>query len=506
MQGLGSFTVDTSSVGSPVLWTLSQPYGARNWWPCQQALGYKLDSLTLVVRVPKPYKAVSNGLLLSTRCIDTLCTYTWHTRYPIAPYLVAVSVAEYVTHTLDLTPQAGVPLLSRNHLYPADSARFAVDINNRLPGILQVFTQAFGTYPFAEEGCNHAQFTFRGGMEHQTCSFMFNFGFDLTAHELAHQWFGDLVTCGSWSELWLNEGFATWAELYAVELLEPERLVAKRQGDIRRAMANRTGTVLEQDTLNVRHLFNSALRYDKPGIILHQLRHWLGDTCFFNALKAYLGDRYHRFGFSRTRGLQHYLQLYCSKALDDYFQVWLAGPGYPKLVARWQQQRDGNISILLEQLPPQPGLPCLRVPFELRLEGTRLDGQPCDTLIRIEDSCQGLPWFGKTNWKVDRVELDPFIHWMIDKEVMPQAAVSTFAVLVAPNPAKTELAITWAGSGQSAESIELIDAVGRTVQSIRPDPQENRILVPIQELGRGLYWIRVRGTRGGLHFSKIVLE
>ena len=204
-----AFETDTNNYGDTVMWTLSEPYGAKDWWPCKQDLADKFDQLDMRVTVPKKYKVAANGLLQSITPIGLNdLQYHWKHNYPIVTYLVAFAVADYVvmTETLDLKEGE---LEFVNYVYPQDSATAAEDLRE-FKNTMDLFEDLLGPYPFRKEHYGHAQFGWGGGMEHQTMSFMANFNHGLVAHELAHQWWGNRVTCKSWNHMWLNEGMATF--------------------------------------------------------------------------------------------------------------------------------------------------------------------------------------------------------------------------------------------------------------------------------------------------------
>lgn len=212
--GFGSFYSDANRIH-----TLSQPYGAKDWWPIKQGLSDKIDSLDVALAVPFDRVGVSNGLLTGHFPGGFTDVYTYRHRYPIAPYLVAIAVGPYTLHDTTLVVK-GKNLRMEHHVY-TDPPKWIEQMGN-LHGMFELFTDLFGEYPFIKEKYGHTEFAWGGGMEHQTNSFMGNYGFELTAHELAHMWFGDKVTCGSWTDIWLNEGFATWMSGLAIEkLLDP---------------------------------------------------------------------------------------------------------------------------------------------------------------------------------------------------------------------------------------------------------------------------------------------
>ena len=209
--GFGSF-VQSIHNGVPVIWTLSEPYGAKDWWPCRNGLDDKADSIDIYITHPSKYKASSNGVPEAEVQQGSTTISHYKHRYPIASYLVAFSVTNFSTFTdYAAIGNKNVPVIS--YVYPEDSAYFHSNVNSVMNG-LSLYSNRFTPYPFLTERYGQTQFGFGGGMEHQTNSFVINAEENLVTHELAHQWFGDKVTCGSWQDIWLNEGFATFVPIF----------------------------------------------------------------------------------------------------------------------------------------------------------------------------------------------------------------------------------------------------------------------------------------------------
>ena len=260
----GAYSYEFHATG-PIISTLSQPYGAPYWWPCKQTLNDKIDSIDIIVDTDKDFKVGTNGLLLSTTPLNaTEHRVHWKHRYPVVTYLIAIAVSNYeesLDHVYFHNRPDSLPVL--NYVFPQFLSTASQEAKGVLP-MLRLYDSLFIPYPFPSEKYGHAQFTWGGGMEHQTMSFMVNFSYDLMAHEVAHQWFGDMVTCGSWNDLWLNEGFATYLTALAYEFLKSKEEFRFQMRIMRNNITqNDNGAVKPSDTSRVNVLFNGRLTYRK---------------------------------------------------------------------------------------------------------------------------------------------------------------------------------------------------------------------------------------------------
>ncbi|MEO8766609.1 MAG: M1 family metallopeptidase, partial [Ginsengibacter sp.] len=227
--GFGSF-ITTAHAGVPVMWTLSEPYGSRDWWPCKNGLDDKADSIDIIITNPSQYTAASNGIRQSETISGTDKITHWRHRYPIATYLICMAVTNYAE--FENYVQIGnnnVPM--QTFCYPESLALFQQNTPLVL-ATLQYYSAVFGDYPFAKEKYGQVQFGWGGGQEHQTSTFIISPNESLMSHELAHQWFGDKITCGSWQDIWLNEGFATYLASLDLEKKYPLTVTDTRKSEI----------------------------------------------------------------------------------------------------------------------------------------------------------------------------------------------------------------------------------------------------------------------------------
>ncbi|MDX1740913.1 MAG: M1 family metallopeptidase, partial [Rhodothermales bacterium] len=338
-SGFGAFAFGSVD-DMPVAWTLSEPYGARAWWPGKDHPSDKADSARITVKVPSQLRVGSNGVLVSSEESDGRTTYDWVVSYPIAPYLISLAAAPYtVFEQTYVRPDSLVETLGPlslpvvHYKYPGRDGTVLPPGWAEVLDALAVFEWWFGPYPFPEEKYGHAEFGWRGGVEHQTLSSMGGTSVALVTHELAHQWFGDAVTTRTWPHLWLNEGFASYAEIIYWEAMSdrfPGAAESSLRSDQQRARAA-VGTLVVEDTLDVGNLFAGSRVYGKGSVVLHMLRHVIGDDAFRTTLKAYLEDPALAYGTAVTADFQRVAEEVSGRDLDVFFRQWVTeGTGYPR--------------------------------------------------------------------------------------------------------------------------------------------------------------------------------
>jgi aminopeptidase N len=485
--GLGTFVQSTHN-GTPVIWTLSEPYGASDWWPNKNGLTDKADSIEIYINAALPYKTATNGLLVSSVQGPASTVFHWKHRYPIATYLVCLAVTNYASFTQQV-PFSGDTLRLVNYIYPEDSTTAA----NQLPLIIpmiQLYDSLFGIYPFQKEKYGHAEFGVGGGMEHQTMTFVNAFQFELIAHELAHQWFGDKVTCGSWTDIWLNEGFATYLSGLCYEHLDPGLWQRFRQVRIAQITALPGGSVYCSDTTDISRIFNSRLTYAKGAMILHQLRSVMGDSGFFAALNNYLNDFGLAYGFARTSELKAHLENVYGASLSWYFNDWFTGEGYPQYLVNWTQ-KDDSVAFTIHQTQSSPTVSFFKLPLELKLKNAGHD-----TLIRVINSYSGEMFNVRIPFKADSLIFDPNSQIISGNNTVNSIAGHELqaSLQLVPNPAADYITFRFGGLNTGGQSIiRVYDNSGRMRDEVIPGPGTREATLNTHEYAPGLYFYTFSG-------------
>lgn len=307
------------------------------------------------ITVPQGMIAVSQGTLAGTTTPGPGRTaYRWRERHPISTYLVSIAAHAYAVQTVAYTPLAGGSMPVTVWSYPEDAAA-ALEAANLSVAVLRTYSGLFGEYPFVDEKYGYAQCNFGGGMEHQTATSAGNWSPGLVVHETAHQWFGDAVTLRDFSHIWLNEGFATYAEALWAEA-QGGRAAYLAFMWARRSYAPGTIWVPHPETTSFGRIFDASLSYSKAAWVLHMLRGVLGDDVFFRALRAYAQDSRTAYGTATTEDLQAIVQEVSGRDLSRFFTNWIYRPYYPTYLYDFSTQPAGggwNVHLDIQQLQSQ---------------------------------------------------------------------------------------------------------------------------------------------------------
>ena len=340
--GFGSFIFGQHNNGDPSIWSLSEPYGASDWWPCKDTPGDKADSSDVWITCDGALTGVSNGTLISVdENPDGTKTYKWKNQYPIAQYLISVAISNYRKYVTYFHYAVNDSMPIENFVYPEYFNTAKADID-KTANMLKIFSDRFGLYPFIKEKYGQVQFGWGGGMEHQTITSLGGFGEDIQAHELAHQWFGDKVTCADWNDIWLNEGFATYSEAVYFEATGGEGAYGNMISNDMNNAKNAIGSVYVNDISSIAQIFDSDRSYAKGAVVLHMLRGIVGDSTFFKILRTYLVDPKLSYNVATTGDFQRVAESVYGSSLDYFFKEWIYGQNFPSYTVTWSNEDAGN--------------------------------------------------------------------------------------------------------------------------------------------------------------------
>jgi aminopeptidase N len=462
--GFGSFIFDSHG-GIPWVYTLSEPYGAKDWWPCKDDPGDKADSADILITCDSTFKAGSQGILVSvTNNGNGTATHFWKERYPIASYLISIAITNYTQFSNWFRYSDTDSMEVLNYVLPEHDST-AIQNLPRTIDMLKIFSELFGRYPFIKEKYGHAEFGRGGAMEHQTMTSTTTFNENTIAHELAHQWFGDMITCRSWPELWLNEGFAQYSTaLYLERRYGTDSYWAYMNPQIDQAQTAQRA-LGDPDTTNVKNLFNSALVYSKGSSVLHMLRHVLGDSIFFRSLHTYATDPALQYSTATTRDFQSICESISGKNLSYFFQEWIYGKGYPVYNYSWTWKSLGDSSVIIldiGQINDRGNSTFFTMPIDIQITAAGRD-----TTLTVFNDLQQQRFIIKTNEKPSVVLIDPE-NWILkyvysDEDRLPSAYVLEQNY---PNPFNSTTNIVYRLRQQGDVTIKIYDVLGREVATL----------------------------------------
>ncbi|MFT7352953.1 MAG: aminopeptidase N [Flavobacterium sp.] len=462
-SGFDSFTTQTRPNGSKTLYTLSEPFGARDWWPCKQDLNDKVDSIDVYITTPSQYVSVSNGLEVSQTIVGSNKVTHFHHNYPIPAYLICLAVTNYTVfnQTAGVAPNT-YPIV--NYIYPEN---FSASVQTQLaqtPLILDLFSNLFEIYPFHNEKYGHAQFGWGGGMEHTTVSFMNNFDRSLIAHEMGHQWFGDKITCGSWNDIWLNEGFATYLAALVIENFDGNSaFIAEKNGMIN-YITSQTGGALyltDAEATSVNRIFDGRLSYNKGAMVLNMLRFKMGDTMFFQALRNYLADPNLAYKYAVTTDLKSHLENVYGQSLTEFFNDWVYNQGYPTYTIVAQNWGNGQVKITVNQTQSNSSVSYFEMPVPIRFydSGGQFHDVVVNNTINGQEFIVPIP-FSMVNFEFD-----------VNKNLISRNNTTTLgkaifnnenAIVVYPNPSNNQITIQMP-TNLELQKVSLYNGLGQQV-------------------------------------------
>ncbi|MBL7762182.1 MAG: T9SS type A sorting domain-containing protein [Chitinophagaceae bacterium] len=386
--------------------SLSESYEDRDWWPCKADMQDKIDSMDIIVSVPwtgaDTFWVATNGKLTDSLINGSSREFTSKTRYPIASYLVAVTVARYNRYYTSVNIGGTNTQVAYYLIRGKTAATYNSIINemDKMNQVLTVFNNKYGDYGFKNE--KHGFYEgLEGacGMEHQTFSGIATDcigSLSVLAHELAHQWFGDKVSFATWNDVWLAEGFATYSETLAAETVPALGLdpVSMRSAIKSTALATSTTPIRlsAASIVNSNAIWSNAndnAMYERGAMVLSMLRALVGDTKFFQALQNYQSDPLLAYKSATTTDLKNHFEAVTGWDMNPFFNDWVNGTGNPDYSSgnsiNWGYNsgtKTFNVQVVGQSRSSGSTVGYFHTPIVLRLQGS-LAAQ--DTTIVIYD-------------------------------------------------------------------------------------------------------------------------
>jgi aminopeptidase N len=364
------------------VWSQCEDEDARHWFPCLDKPHVKMTS-ELRVRAPAGWVVLSNGdAVAEPKGKKKGGAYHFRLDKPHPAYLVTLVAGEFAIvadRPARLDQGREVPV---RYYVPRSRRGDAARSFGETPRMIELFSKVTGVdFPFSRYSQAVVSDFFFGGMENTTATTLYEHALldaraaidattnDLVAHELAHQWFGDYVTCRDWSHAWLNEGFATYFEHVEREarLGRDEYdwgILVDRDTYLDEARNRYVRPIVSRDYREPMDLFDRHL-YEKGGLVLHMLRRRLGDDVFWRGVKLYLERHAH--GIAETNDLMRAFEAVSGEALERFFDHWVYRPGHPdlKVSVGWE---DGLLSVRVKQKQKGSDIATFAFPLEVLVQ------------------------------------------------------------------------------------------------------------------------------------------
>ena len=358
----------TSQFSTQLCWTKATPFRARYWWPSKDFPEDKVDSLDLYIECPTAYDIATNGLrVTSTDLGGGRKLEHFKHNYPICTYLVAFCCATYTKDIQTWVYGAdSIPYYS----YSLPGNTVAMNAFKTIgPQSLTILSDRYGEYPYINEKMGCADFGWNGAMEHQTFAmFATDFHTDwVIAHESAHQWWGDMITCRTFHHIWINEGFATYSEPLFMEATAGTTAYRNYMQTLK---FMGPGSIYVEN-LTQSEIYDSNLSYDKAAFVLHMLRGVYGDSLFFQGVRAFANSQF-RYGTATTEDFVSVFSATAGEDISWFTNEWIYGEGHPDYEYSWQCRPDGMgnyiVDLFIEQVQETPTV--FRMPIKTTVTTT----------------------------------------------------------------------------------------------------------------------------------------
>ena len=508
--GYKGLRYETHNGNEPVIATLSTPFLAHTWFPCKDGPTDKADSVFVDITIPDisysetPLIALSNGILTNIQELDNKQKFSWEHRYPIVPYYIMIAISNYT--------QFQQTFNGSGYDFPIDYYVFEEHLNtaqnamSSFPDAMAYFTEIFGDYPFKNEKYGMTQLGYYGAIENQTNTIINNLSssyFNTAVHELAHQWFGDMITCANWHHGWLNEGFATYAAVLYQEHIYGTETYQNAMEDLE---YYNSGTVYLQEDTDPFNIF-VAIIYYKGAYVLHMLRGIMGDEAFFTAIHAYAENGNFTFGNASTEDFQAVCETYYEGSLEAFFDQWIYDEYYPIYHYNYTYNSSTQeLGLAILQVQNMQGWrPVFEMPMQIKISFS--DGS--DSLLVIPNSDQLQSYYFTMEKEVTDVTLDPN-QWILKEAELDEdinvgiSKTNNTIVLLYPNP-NSGVFIIDIGNNTEMVNVSISNVNGQSILYNRYYTRDGKILVHIPNFQKGLYIVEVRSNKT-TSYHKIILK
>ena len=504
--GDGYSTGTSGSWGNQVSWSLSESLCAYHWFPCKQDLRDKIDSSWVYATTDSSNMVGSNGLLKNVVTIADKKRYEWKSNHPIDYYLISVATAKYKPYILYAKPLylPNDSILIQNFIYdnainnPTWISGQKVALDKIVPTI-ELESKLFGMYPFYKEKYGHSMAPFGGGMEHQTMTSLGFFDFGIDAHELGHQWWGDNVTCAAWKDIFMNEGWASYAEYLCDEYL-PTISGQTATTNMLNAHNNIMGQLggscyfTNADTMNATRIFDSRLTYDKGSAVIHSLRYEINnDSVFFPAIRAF--QTIHKGSTASVIEFRDFMATYSGINFTQFFNQWYYGEGYPTFSVSWNQSNNVFYLKSTQAQSVPASVPLFMTHVDYRITRTSLP----DTIVRLFHGQTIENYTLALTGTVTSIGVDPN-NWILNKVgtnthdvTLGGLEINTpeASIFVGPNPTSDALNISM--SNNEKAFVEIFDITGKHMLTQSFDAH---VEFDISKYANGIYTVSIKNKSG----------
>jgi aminopeptidase N len=475
-----------------IMYTMTEPIDSRYWFPCFDENWDKAEQgCEIYVTVPDSFVVCSNGLLDSVRTAGGWKTYYWNHRYPIETCLMTFTASIYATWSHWYCPNPSDSIEVKYYIWRVDSSRSHSAFQNMLD-MLQFFsdTNMYGPYPFEKYGMNAVYPFDWGGMEHQTMTMIhrqwLNGDDDGIAHELSHMWWGDMVSCFTWAEIWLNEGFATYSDALYMKHRSGQSYFNNLMNSRAQYYFNSDNTwrhPLYNPPISVDSLFNYGHTYCKASWVQHMLRYIIGDTTntngiFFHGMRVY-GDSF-KYGSATTHDYCRIQEQVSGLDLDWFFDEWVFQAGYPKYYYNWtvEPMTPGQYRAIvrINQNNGNNAPAVFHMPLLLKFTAS---GSDTTVVMPIATSPQTDTFY--VSFAPTSMTIDPN-NWVLKRtylgvEEVAGANAGKPIYRIYPNPFRGQIKLDYNLAQGQAMDVLIYNRAGQMVRNYSLTPKQNNYLV-----------------------------